>query len=248
MGLRHQWDVAELFRVLRDADAAAARPWSSRVAGQVELDSSAYLAWLLRALQETGAAEALHALAARVAADAGAEATQDVARFCGRCTRPGRPRRSDLAARAVEAVEVEDPDDVAGLLTALRAVAAVDQARNLLARDPGRRASLEYSAGVADLADALHAAGAAAALRSLASRAAAQVSLEDGEYTARLLRVLRAAGRTTRFRSCWPATQRARASCTRRTSRNCLPRCTPQEPQRRCGPWPPESRNLITTT
>ena len=196
VGLRHQWDVAELFRVLRDADAAAAaRALVVRVAGQVGLDSSAYLAWLLRALQETGAAEALHALATRVAADADAEATQDVARLLQALHAAGETEAvRTLAARAVEAVEVEEPDDVAGLLTALRAVAANDQARNLLARDPGRRASLEYSAGVADLADALHASGAADALRSLASRAAAQVSLEDGEYTARLLRVLRAAG------------------------------------------------------
>ena len=193
VGLRHQWDVAELFRVLRGA--AAARALVVRVAGQVGLDSSAYLGWLLRALQETGAAEALHALAARVAADADAEATQDVARLLQALHAAGETEAGrTLAGRAVEAVEVEEPDDVAGLLTALRAVAADDQARNLLARDPGRRASLEYSAGVADLADALHAAGAADALRSLASRAAAQVSLEDGEYTARLLRVLRAAG------------------------------------------------------
>ena len=195
VGLGHQWDVAELFRVLRDANAAAARALVVRVAGQVELDSSAYLAWLLRALEETGAAEALHALAARVAADADAEATPDVARLLQALHAAGETEAvRTLAARAVEAVEVEEPYDVAGLLTALRAVAADDQARNLLARDPGRRASLEYSAGVADLADALHAAGAADALRSLASRAAAQVSLEDGEYTARLLRVLRAAG------------------------------------------------------
>jgi hypothetical protein len=195
VGLQHQWDVAELLRVLRDANAAAARALVVRVAGQVGLDSSAYLARLLRALQETGAAEALHALAARVAADADAEATQDVARLLRALHAAGETEAvRTLAARAVEAVEVEEPNDVAGLLTALRAVAADDQARNLLARDPGRRASLEYSAGVADLADALHAAGAADALRSLASRAAAQVSLEDGEYTARLLRVLRAAG------------------------------------------------------
>ena len=99
-----------------------------------------------------------------------------------------------LARDLVGRVGLRHQWDVAGLLTALRAVAADDQTRNLLARDPGRRASLEYSAGVADLADALHAAGAAAALRSLTSRAAAQVILEDGEYTARLLRVLRAAG------------------------------------------------------
>jgi hypothetical protein len=194
-GLQHQWDVAELFRVLREVEAAAARALVVRVAGQVGLHNSAYLAWLLRALHETGAAEALHALAARMAADADAEATQDVARLLQALHAAGEAGAvRTLAARAVQAVEVEEPYDVAGLLTALRAVAADDQARNLLARDPGRRASLEYSAGVADLADALHAAGAAAALRSLAARAAAQVSLEDGEYTARLLRVLRAAG------------------------------------------------------
>jgi hypothetical protein len=196
VGLRHQWDVAELFRVLRDADAdAAARALVVRVAGQIGLHNSAYLALLLRALHETGAAEALHALAARMAADADAEATQDIARSLQALHAAGETEAvRTLAARAVQAVEIEEPYDVAGLLTALRAVAADEQARNLLARDPGRRASLEYSAGVADLADALHAAGAAAALRSLAARAAAQVSLEDGEYTARLLRVLRAAG------------------------------------------------------
>lgn len=196
VGLEHQWDVAELFRALREADAAGpARALVVRVAGQVRLRSPAYLAWLFPALHATGAAGALHALAARVAADAAAEAVRDVARLLRALHAAGETAAvRTLAARAVDAVDVEEPYDVAGLLTALRAVAADDQARNLLARDPGRHASLEHSAGVADLADALHAAGAAEALRTLASRAAAQVGLEDGEYTARLLRVLRAAG------------------------------------------------------
>jgi hypothetical protein len=196
VSLDHRWDVAELLRALRAAGAAdAARALAVRVAGQVGLGDPRYVSWLLRALREAGAAEALQALAARIAADTHPEAIGDVVRLLDGLHAVGAiDAIRTLAGRAVEAVDVEDPYDVAALLNALRAVGADAEVRALLARDPGRHASLDHTGGVADLLGALHAAGADDAVRVLAARAAAEVSLEDGEYAARLLRVLRAAG------------------------------------------------------
>jgi hypothetical protein len=196
VSLDHEWDVAELLRALRAAGAAdAARALAVRVAGQVGRGNTRFVPWLLRALREAGAAEALQALAARVAADAYPGAISDVARLLDGLHAVGAVGATrTLAGRAAEAVDVEDPYDVAELLDALRAVGADEEVRALLARDPGRHASLDRTGGVADLLQALHAAGAGDAVRVLAARAAAGASLENGEYAARLLRVLRAAG------------------------------------------------------
>ncbi|HJY58924.1 MAG TPA: hypothetical protein VJ418_21315 [Streptosporangiaceae bacterium] len=195
VGLGHQWDVVELLRALRAAGAAeVARALVVRVAGQVSLTNPRYLARLLRALREAGAAEALRELASRTASQADAEATQDVVRLLDGLHAAGAADAiRTLATRAVDAVDVEDPYGVAELLNALRAVGADEEVRALLARDPGRHVSLDRTGGVADLLGALHAAGAGDAFRVLAARAAAEVSLKDGEYDARLLRVLSAA-------------------------------------------------------
>ena len=195
VGLGHHWDVVDLLRALRAAGAAeVARALVVRVAGQVSLGNPRYLARLLRELSETGAAAALHELASRTASQADVEATQDVARLLDGLHAAGATDAiRTLAARAVETVSVEDSYGVAELLNALRAVGADEEVRALLARDPGRNASLDRTGGVADLLGALHAAGAGDAFRVLAARAAAEVSLEDGEYDARLLSVLSAA-------------------------------------------------------
>ncbi|HEV2253138.1 MAG TPA: hypothetical protein VGS06_08090 [Streptosporangiaceae bacterium] len=201
VSLRHQWDVVDLLRALRAAGAAsaagaaeAARALVVRVAGQVRLGNPRYVAWLLRALREEGAAEALHELASRTASEADVEGSRDVAWLLGGLYAAGATEAiRTLATRAVETVDVEDSYDVAELLNALRSVGADEQVRALLARDPGRHAGLDRTGGVADLLGALHAAGDAGAVRALAARAAAEVSLEDGEYAARLLRMLRAA-------------------------------------------------------
>jgi uncharacterized protein YidB (DUF937 family) len=194
--LGHEWDVVDLLRALRAAGAAeAARALVVRVAGKVSLTNPRYLARLLRALREAGAAEALHELASRIASEADVEATRDVGWLLAGLHAVGAADAiRTLATRAVESVDVEDPYGVAELLNALRAAGADEEVRALLARDPGRRVSLDQAGGVADLLGALHAAGAGDAVRVLAARAAAEVSLEDGEYAARLLRVLRAAG------------------------------------------------------
>jgi len=196
VSLGRRWDVAELVRALRAAGAAdPARALAVRAAEHASLDDPRYVSWLLRALREMEAAETLHALAARVAADADPEAVLDVVRLLDGLHAAGATDAiRTLAARAVEVADVEDPYDVAGLLNALRAVGADEQVRALLARDPSHRVSLDRTGGVADLLAALDAAGAAAAVQDLVVRAAAEVSLEDGEYTARLLRVLRAVG------------------------------------------------------
>jgi hypothetical protein len=195
VGLRHEWDVVDLLRALRAAGAAeVARALVVRVADQVSLGNPRYLARLLRELREAGAAEALHELAARTASQASVEATPAVARLLDGLQAVGATDAiRTLATRAVETVSVEDSYGVAELLNALRAVGADEEVRALLARDPGRNASLDRTGGVADLLAALHAAGAGDAFRVLAARAAAEVSLEDGEYAAQLLRVLRAA-------------------------------------------------------
>jgi uncharacterized protein YidB (DUF937 family) len=195
VGLRHQWDVVDLLRALRAAGAAeVARALVVRVAGQVSLGNPRYLARLLSALREAGAAEALDELASRTASEADVEATRDVAWLLAGLHAVGATDAiRTMAARAVETVDVEDPYGVAELLTALRAAGAQEQIRALLARDPGRHVSLDRTGGVADLLAALHAAGAGDAVRVLAARAAAEASLEDGEYAARLLRVLRMA-------------------------------------------------------
>jgi len=196
VSLRHQWEVVDLVRALRAAGAAeAARALIVRVAGQVRWPDPRYLAWLLRALREEGAVGKLRELASRTASEADVEGSRDVAwllagLYAVRATEAIRT----LAARAVETVDVEDPYGVAELLNALRSVGADEQARALLARDPGRHVGLDDIGGVADLLAALHAAGAASAVRVLAARAAAEVSLEDGEYASRLLRVLGAVG------------------------------------------------------
>ena len=199
VGLRHHWDVVDLLRALRAAGAAeVARALVVRVAGQVSLGNPRYLARLLSALRETGAAEALDELASRTASQADVEATRDVAWLLAGLHAVGATDAiRTLAARAVETVDVEDPYGVAELLNALRAAGAQEQIRALLARDPGRHVSLDRTGGVADLLAALHAAGAGEAVRVLAARAAAEASLEDGEYAARLLRVL-SAGRRRR--------------------------------------------------
>jgi uncharacterized protein YidB (DUF937 family) len=195
VSLSHRWDVAELVRVLRAAGAAEpAHALLVRAAEHARPDNTRYVSWLLRALREAGAAEPLKALASRAAADAHPEATLDVARLLAGMHAAGAVGAiHTLAGRAVETVRVEDPDAVAELLNALRAVGADEEIRALLARDPGRHASLDRTGGVADLLGGLHAAGAGDAVRVLAARAAAEVSLEDGEYSARLLRVLCAA-------------------------------------------------------
>ena len=195
VGLRHQWDVVDLLRALRAAGASeVARALVVRVAGQVSLGNPRYLARLLSALHEAGAAEALDELASRTASQADVEATRDVAWLLAGLHAVGATDAiRTMATRAVETVDVEDPYGVAELLTALRAAGAQEQIRALLARDPGRHVSLDRTGGVADLLAALHAAGAGEAVRVLAARAAAEASLEDGEYAARLLRVLRMA-------------------------------------------------------
>jgi len=195
VSLSRPWNVAELVRVLRAAGAAeSAHALAVRAAAHAKPDNPRYVAWLLRALREAGAAEALEALATQAAADADAQATSDVARLLKGMHAAGAAEAiRTLAGRAVETVDIEDPYAVAELVKALRAFGADEQARALLARDPGRRTSLDSTGGVADLLGELHAAGAGDAVRVLAARAAAEVSLEDGEYTARLLRVLGAA-------------------------------------------------------
>jgi hypothetical protein len=195
VSLRHGWDVIDLLRALHAAGAAAvARALVVRAAGQVSLGNPRYLARLLRALRAAGAAETLHELAARTASQADVETTRDVAWLLAGLHAVGAADAiRTLAIRAVETVDVEDPYGVAELLNALRAAGADEEVRALLARDPGRHASLDRTGGVADLLGALHAAGASDAFRVLAARAAAEVSLEDGEYAARLLRVLSAA-------------------------------------------------------
>jgi hypothetical protein len=196
ISLRNTWEVTELWRALRAAGAAdAARALVVRAAAQARMGDSRYLAWPLRALREAGAAEALHALASRMAADADPEDLGDVARLLDGLHAAGVPDAMRvLAGRAAEAVDVEDPYAVTGLLKALHAAGADEAVRTLLARDPGRRASLDQTGGVADLLRELHASGARDAVQVLAARAAPEVSLEDGEYAARLLDALRAAG------------------------------------------------------
>ena len=196
VSLDDPWDVARLLEALRAAGAAdAARALVVRSAEQARPDDSRYLVGLLRALRQAGAVEPLHALASRVAADAHPERISDVARLLDGLHAAGASDAiPTLAARAVEAVDVEDPYGVAELLNALRAVGADEEVRALLAREPGRRASLDQTGGVADLLRELQAVEAGDAVTVLAARAAPEVSIEDGEYTARLLHALRAAG------------------------------------------------------
>jgi hypothetical protein len=196
VSLDHRWDVPELLRSLQAAGAAeAARALVARVAGQVSLRNPRYLVWLLRAAHDTGAAGALHALTSRIASGAGVKPTRDATELLAGLHAVGAADAiRTMAPRVVEAVDVEDPYDVAARLNALHGVGAEEQIRALLARDPGRHASLGRTGGVADLLAALQAVGADDAVRALADRAAAEVSLEDGEYVARLLRVLRSAG------------------------------------------------------
>jgi uncharacterized protein YidB (DUF937 family) len=114
------------------------------------------LARLLRALREAGAAEALHELASRIASEADVEATRDVGWLLAGLHAVGAADAiRTLATRAVESVDVEDPYGVAELLNALRAAGADEEVRALLARDPGRRVSLDQAGGVADLLGAI---------------------------------------------------------------------------------------------
>ena len=194
--LRHRWDVADLLRTLRAADAAgAARALVVRAAEHAGLADKRYLPWLLRALREAGATGALDALAARIASQADVEGVSYVTQLLIGLHAVGAAGAiRALAARAVDAVEVEDPGEVAELLTGLLAAGAADQVQALLARDPVRHARFDNPWSAADLLEKLHAAGAADAVRALALRAADQVSLEDGEYVARLLGALDAVG------------------------------------------------------
>ena len=111
------------------------------------------------AAHDTGAAGALHALTSRIASDAGVEPTRDAAELLAGLHAVGAADAiRTMAPRVVEAVDVEDPYDVAARLNALRGVGAEEQIRALLARDPGRHASLGRTGGVADLLAALQAA------------------------------------------------------------------------------------------
>jgi hypothetical protein len=109
------------------------------------------------------------------------------------------------AAGASEAVEIllardpagrarlDDPGKVAWLLEELRAAGDDVAVRTLLDRDPAGKARLDRPHDVARLLTALRAAGADQARSALATRAAADVSLEDPRGVAALLEELRAA-------------------------------------------------------
>jgi hypothetical protein len=143
---------------------------AGRAAADVSLDDPGSLAFLLRALDQVGATGQLSTLLDR-----------------------------DPAAH----VSLDDPGDLAYLLGALdrlhRARAAA-QATTLLARDPGSHARIDDPHGVTKLLDALREAGATDQITTLASRAAADTSLNAryGTYEAtRLLDALREAGART---------------------------------------------------
>jgi hypothetical protein len=80
------------------------------------------------------------------------------------------------------------------LLHELRGARADDAVRTLLDRDPAAQTSLDFLRGIVSLLGALREAGADAAARTLADRAAAQASLDDPGGVEALLLALFAAG------------------------------------------------------
>ena len=173
--------VAQLLQALQALDPAgaddAARTLLDRdPAAQASLDDPGGVTWLLQALRGAGADDAARTLAARAAAQASLDNPGGVGALLQALAEAGAAAAArTLAARAAAQASLDNPGGVAQLLQALQALdpaGADDAARTLLDRDPAAQASLDDPGGVGALLQALAEAGAAAAARTLADRAA----------------------------------------------------------------------------
>ena len=180
-------------RRVSPGDTTRAAQWA---AGHASLDDPGDVAWLLRALGEAGASDAVTALAARAAGHASLDDPGDVAALLRAL---GEAGASDavtalLARDPAGQADLDDPRAVAALLEALGEAGASDAVTALLARDPAGQAGLGNPRAVAALLRALREAGASDAVTALAARAADHASLGNPRAVAMLLRALREAG------------------------------------------------------
>ena len=177
----------------RDAAHHAAN-W---IAEQAALDDPRDVAWLLGALREAGAGEAVAALASRAAEQAVLDDPGGVAVLLGalREAGAGEAVAALLARHPAEQAALDDPGGVAVLLGALREAGAGEAVAALLARHPAEQAALDDPWGVAGLLRELREAGAGEAVAALLARhPAEQAALDDPGGVAALLGALREAG------------------------------------------------------
>ncbi len=180
-------------RRVSPGDTTRAAQWA---AGHASLDDPGDVAWLLRALGEAGASDAVTALLAR---DPAGQADLDDPRAVAALLEAlGEAGASDavtalLARDPAGQAGLGNPRAVAALLRALREAGASDAVTALAAR-AADHASLGNPRAVAMLLRALREAGASDAVTALASRAAGHASLGNPGAVAALLRALREAG------------------------------------------------------
>jgi hypothetical protein len=150
-------------------------------AGQVDVDDPWEVARLLEELRAARADDAVRALASRAVQGVGLDHPATVARLLEALRAAGlQDAVQTLASRAAHGASLHDPQEVARLLDELRRTGAGDALQALLARDPSRQMALDASQpfrpdrqwAVGRLLVALREAQAAAAVRTLALRAA----------------------------------------------------------------------------
>ena len=213
-GMLH--DAARLLKkatALGNADAASLLVWLMRplhpadhnparwAAAHAAVDDLAATTWLLKTLQQTGAADQVKALADRAVVHARLDDPAAVAELLGALWAAGATDQvKALADRAVVHARLDDPAAVAELLGALWAAGATDQVKALADR-AAVHARLDDPAAVAELLGALWAAGATDQVKALADRAVVHARLDDPAAVAELLGALWAAGATDQVKA-----------------------------------------------
>ena len=195
-------DVAWLLAGLHAVGATdAIHTLATRAVETVGVEDPYDVAELLTALRAAGAEEQVRALLAR---DPGRHVSLDhtgsVADLLAALHAAGAGDAVRvLAARAAPEVSLEDGEYAARLLRVLQMADAGDAIQVVLARDPAGQASLMFDEDVAQLLEALHAAGAEAAVKALAARVAEQ-DFYSLWYVPELARALHNAGASEALR------------------------------------------------
>jgi len=161
---------------------------ADRVAAQIPLDDPAAIARLLRKLHETGAQKQALVLANRVAVDVTLiDADGVVALLAGLRDVGAREQALVLADRAVTQIAISDTKGISSLLYQLHAMGAPTLETILLARDPVTHVAFDHPDATNRLLNALHEINAHDQATVLASRAAAEVSVDDPKAVSHLL-------------------------------------------------------------
>jgi hypothetical protein len=183
--------VAGLLRALRGAQSAVFL-LADRAAQGTSLDNPSGIAWLLDALTEARAKDAVTALLARnPAAHVALDDPFDVARLLQALGAAGaRSARTALASRAAQGARLNDPRAVAQLITALSEAGATDAVTALRDRNPAAHVTFDDPYSMAFLLRVLDDAGETNAADVLIQRAVAGSAIDDPARVAGLLDTL----------------------------------------------------------